>query len=586
FMDLSRKEGQFIRAIEVSPDGKWLAAGDTEGTMTLWNLESRKEIISKKIGTNDITDIAISPDSLEIATISFDTEVSIWSADKLESKSKFKVKTSGIKRIEYVNAQALVALGEKAIVCRTKDGSIDKELPTGRYCATAERSVDGKTLVTSKDDQLQLWNLHDLSPKAKIAGSFASTELVSFSPDGKALATANGSSLRMWDLENQRVSQVIDTSGSPIVGLEWLKESNLLMVATDFGQVRLWGTTAAGAKQNLKPLHQPIAAPGATQHIPALPVLMASIIDLQTFPRIPGSQVTLARGSNLSCLAPVKNEEAKLFYRYHLGKRGWMELAQNSANPYAIEFRKDGFMISASFYDAGEAGTNVNVNHGGNYDMRWVPKLEVASKEGSYESEHTVMYQSNASLLEIETNLMRKMHQAGWTAYSRLNASHNESVDRRDLTFIQNCVDLHVSIGKFPASPDFFTIQYAPFPATNSLPIPKDSGYVEFDGATEPYLVATTAMDLQGTRAFYDREMALQGWLPKKSGTSLKEDHAWLSYFQGQKDVIIGLVKQENGRTLVRVGKGLENSSWQLSKPKEENKASGGAVAAVVGLEA
>ena len=61
---------------------------------------------SKKLNSNDIVDIAISPDSSELAIISYDDEVSIWSSDQLEEKNRFKVNTKGLKRIVYLTGYA------------------------------------------------------------------------------------------------------------------------------------------------------------------------------------------------------------------------------------------------------------------------------------------------------------------------------------------------------------------------------------------------------------------------------------------------------------------------------------------------
>ena len=165
------------------------------------------------------------------------------------------------------------------------------------------------------------------------------------------------------------------------------------------------------------------------------------------------------------------------------------------------------------------------------------------------------------------------MHEAGWTAYARLHASHSENDYSRDLEFLRDGLSLRISIGKSPADLESNTIQYSGLLMSTSIPVPGDSGFVEFDGATEPYLVATTSMKLTEARELYDRELTAQGWLVREFGRSLKEDHNWLSYVRGQEDLTINLQTMESGRTLIRVGDDLENSSWQLEKPKSEEAA-------------
>ena len=65
-------------------------------------------------------------------------------------------------------------------------------------------------------------------------------------------------------------------------------------------------------------------------------------------------------------------------------------------------------------------------------------------------------------------------------------------------------------------------------------------------------------------------------------GRSLKEDYASLPYIRGQQDLTIRLSTMKSGRTQIIVGDEIENSSWQLSKPKVASAAD----SVVTGLEA
>jgi hypothetical protein len=127
-----------------------------------------------------------------------------------------------------------------------------------------------------------------------------------------------------------------------------------------------------------------------------------------------------------------------------------------------------------------------------------------------------------------------------------------------------------------------YHVQYSGFLTLHALPIPPDSGFVEFDGSAAPHLVATTTMSIEKARDFYDSKMKTQGWLAMGQGRNIEDDQLWLSYMRGQQDLVIGLVRRDDGRTLVRVGEGLENSSWQLAKPEP----AGDALSPQVGIEA
>ena len=566
FLELT--DDQTIRSLAVSPDGKWFAAGDSEGTLRIWSISDRRELSSKKLYSTGIIQIAVSPDSQEFATISYDQEITIWGIDNLQQKNRFQVETNGVGRIEYMTSELLVVAGETTTRWNIRSGTLEKTFPAGRYNFTMARLPDGSRFVTGSEGALQFWNAADGELESTLAGNFATEELVAFSADGKRLATANGSSVRLWDISSGQTVQIIDAFGWPITGMCWLPETDLLVVASENGRVRFWGTAKDGEALGMQPLHFAVSLPDGKSRLPATPAQMLRTMDLRTFPKLPESSMSAHEAFDLNCEVPVSIDEAQLFYRFQLRKAGWGEMAAGAA-PGAMQFQKDGFMISASFYEGAQSKTSVNVSFGSNYDLRWAPKFEAAPIEMVFENENTVIYRTKAGLIQIETTLLRKMHAAGWTAYARLHASHDEPEDGRDLEFLQNGMTLRVSINRFPADPASYSVQYSRFLTTRSIPVPPDSGFVEFDGATQPFLVATTAMTLPETREFYDRELAAQGWLVRDDGRSLRDDHNWLVYISGQQDLTIGLQRLPTGRTLVRVGDELENSSWQLARPKE-----------------
>lgn len=567
FLELT--DEQSIKSLAVSPDGKWFAAGDTEGTLRIWSISDRTELHSKKLYSSGITQIAISPDSKEIATISYDAEITIWSADELVQQQQFKVDTSGLERIEYMSPESLVAAGETTSSWNVRTAQLETQLSPGRYNFTLARSPDGGRFLFGEEDVLKLWNVADGKVEAVLKGGFATKELIAFAADGKFLATANGSSIRIWDIASGQLAQIIDAFGWPITGLSWLPETNLLVVASANGRTRIWGSIANGESLGLQAMHAAVAMPDGSSKEPANPAQLLQTMDLRTFPRLAEGVARANDAFDLSYEVAVSPDEAQLFYRYQLGKAGWEEVAAATPTPGSIQFQRGGFMISASFYEAAASKTSVSVNFGGNYDLRWVPKFDAVPVELVFENENIVMYRTKADVIQIETALLRKLHEAGWTAYSRLHAAQSEQPESRDLEFLRNGITLRVSIGPFPADPATNSVQYSKFLTDKSIPVPLDSGFVEFDGATQPYLVATTAMTLEQAREFYDKELAAQGWLARDYGRSLKDDDNWLSYIRDQQDLTVGLQTMPTGRTLVRVGDELEDSSWQLAKPEE-----------------
>jgi WD40 repeat protein len=580
FLELTSDDGdRDLLSLDVSPDGKWFVVGDSNGVLRVWNLADRSEIVTKEIYSTGIPGLSISPDGKELATYTYGGEVTIWSTDKFEEIKKFEPDTTQLKEIMYVAPGVLAVVGESTLTCNTATGAVIEKFPDTRFAGGLARSADGSKFTYGADDKLVIADAKTGKAEGEIA-SLSGREQVEFSPDGKFLATNSGGAVMIWNLAERRLVQVIDSYGYAIVGVSWLPETNLLAVASENGVTRVWGTAEQGAKVGLKPIHAMIAK----LDTPATPLQMQQVIDFRVLPRLPGSEMSIGVLNNLNLEVPVKPEEAMTFYRHFLAEAGWTEVDPLSPNAPTLVFEKDGFSLTASFYES-DGKTSITLYHAGNLDLRDLPKFDAAEIKPSYESAYNMSYSTKADLLTIETNMLRVMSAAGWMPYTRINTSHSEQEDSRDVDFVKNGTSLKVSAGKFPVAPDSYTISYSLFPNNSSVPVPTDAGYVEFDGSTDPRLIAISKMSFDDLRKFYDTEMAKDGWIVRKHGKSEKGDSAWLNYLRDQNDVTIGMAKLENGKTLVRVGE-ASGSLWENSLPKDEEEQADEAVTAAVGVEA
>jgi hypothetical protein len=556
-------------ALAVAPNGQWFAVGDSEGLLRVFKLADRSEIVSKQIYQTGVRHVAISPDGTEIATIPYDDQVTVWSADKLESKTSFDIPTNSVERIEYAATGQLAAAGETSSLWNTSTGTQIRELSPGRYNYALARAPDGSVFVSGVEEGLHVWNPAEPAPQPRTLRGVNGNERLAISPDGKLLATTNGSLIQIWTLANGRCVQVIDGFGWAVVGVDWLPESNLLAVASDIGMTRVWGTVEQGAAVELKPLHGPLAASTTDADAPATPEQLQQGVDWRTFPAPPEFTPASYSPTDLNGKAPLTIDEARSFYGYFLGKAGW-KASTSAANPTSIEFSKDGNNMSAFFYDAGEGQTSIFLHNDGNYDLRKTPKFDAGPVEIVYDAANTSSYRATADILTLETWLLSKLHDAGWTAFSHLNTSSSEEPDNRDFEFLRNGMTLRVSIGKFPDDTrETYTVQYSLFTNDAWAPIPTDVGFAEFDGSTEPELVAVTELSLDEATEFYDRELAALGWLPRANGRARRDDRQWLPYIRGQANVTVGLLKLRDGRTLVQIGDG-SGSLWEHSQAEAE----------------
>jgi len=65
------RDGRYLGAVAVSPDGKLIAAGSDDGELQVWNVASRKLLHTISLSWAGVTAVAFSPDSNLIATGSY-----------------------------------------------------------------------------------------------------------------------------------------------------------------------------------------------------------------------------------------------------------------------------------------------------------------------------------------------------------------------------------------------------------------------------------------------------------------------------------------------------------------------------------
>ena len=78
-MSLLFGHANWIGAMDVSPDGRFVATGSGDDTLRIWDMESGTQLHALTApGTGAIHAVAFSPDGARIATGSNDGTVRIW----------------------------------------------------------------------------------------------------------------------------------------------------------------------------------------------------------------------------------------------------------------------------------------------------------------------------------------------------------------------------------------------------------------------------------------------------------------------------------------------------------------------------
>ncbi|HEX4103083.1 MAG TPA: TIR domain-containing protein [Pseudonocardiaceae bacterium] len=259
-----------VSSVAFSPDGRTVAAGDSTGTVTVWDLVDPSRpgnLLETHAGS--VSSVAFSPDGRTLAAGSFDGRVVLWDlADLIRPRQFLTAGTGSVFSVVFSPDGRTLAAGDAdgtVILWDLANPTRPRQLGsphTGR--ATAVFSVafspDGRTIATANDDGTTLlWNLAELAqPAHSLTGHTSSVNSVAFAPDGHTLATASddGTAL-LWDLTDltrpRQLRPASTTATSKVTAVAFAPNGHALATASDDGTALLWDLTDQTQPQPLRP---------------------------------------------------------------------------------------------------------------------------------------------------------------------------------------------------------------------------------------------------------------------------------------------------------------------------------------------
>jgi WD40 repeat protein len=187
FPDADMECSQLTRAT-LSPDATIVAAGSSDGNLTLWDTSSRELLSRRATGSDhEISVLEFSPDGTILASASLDDDaILLWSSATLEP--------SGI--------------------LRTDDDA---------RVSSVVFSQDGGTLAVGSDKGVQLWDVDSQTLLGTPTFDHDGTTQVIYSPDGTTIYSLNDEGVRLWAAPQTWVTEICQIVGRNLTLDEWTR---------------------------------------------------------------------------------------------------------------------------------------------------------------------------------------------------------------------------------------------------------------------------------------------------------------------------------------------------------------------------
>lgn len=251
-----------VSSVAFSLDGRFIASGDWDGLVKLWDARTFAEIYTFRSGSNRVDSVAFSPDSTRLAAAGQDAVVRLWDLSTGTEAAQLTGPTGTINAIAFSPTGAVLAAGSddtQVYVWNMPDGALLGTLAGHTsYVTSLAFAPDGSRLAAGgEDDTVRLWTIPAGTALGVLLGHSSTVTGVAYSPDSSTLATTSADrTVRLWDARALTQLRVLSGHTENINAVTYNPSG--LLLATGAGgindnTVRLWDTRTGAELRILYP---------------------------------------------------------------------------------------------------------------------------------------------------------------------------------------------------------------------------------------------------------------------------------------------------------------------------------------------
>jgi WD40 repeat protein len=231
--------------VALSADGRFLATGQTNGTVLVWNRQQRAITGRFTAGTGPVIPLRWLGHAGRLLTLDAKEAVREWDAAE-RREVRFWASKDGFRAAEISRGGNLMVWLDYAEGVNVRDLETGREVRTRldhtRIADLAVSSDGGLFATASEEGTVKLWRTATFQEVGLLRGHLLGVHSVAFSPDGTRIATgSNGrEAVKLWDPESGQEVLTLEGSSSIFRMTAFSPDGTWLGSVNWTGQLHLW----------------------------------------------------------------------------------------------------------------------------------------------------------------------------------------------------------------------------------------------------------------------------------------------------------------------------------------------------------
>lgn len=235
-----------IWSVAFSPDGKYLAAGDTKGDIILRRVADGQPIMRFQGHSGWVVSLDFSPDGKTLASSSCDCTAKLWDVNTGQCLHSLEEHQNEVWSVAFSPDGKTLATGcddHKARLWNVATAQCLRVFREHNDCVLSiVFSSDGEELITgSHDTTVKLWDIKTDKCKRTFKGHKDGVRSVSLSPNGQMIASSsNDRTIKLWNIKTGECLKVLEGHSNIVMSVTFCPQNNFLASSSNGHKIRLW----------------------------------------------------------------------------------------------------------------------------------------------------------------------------------------------------------------------------------------------------------------------------------------------------------------------------------------------------------